>query len=308
MAMLSTERVTEGSETAVTSYEAILLAGPTASGKSQLAVEFARQHGGVVINADAMQVYAELRMLTARPPPDDEAAAPHRLYGTVPAATRYSVGAWLGDVAAALGAGREEGRLPIVVGGTGLYFKALTEGLASVPPIPEDVRERVRGEAAGLSAPELHTRLAAVAPDDARQVRPSDRARIVRALEVFEATGRSLARWQEAPPLRPLIDPARARRLVLDVDRAVLHERIGARAEEMVRGGGLAEAEAIGKLDLNPELPAMKAIGVRELLDHLAGKTSLDEALAAMKTETRRYAKRQMTWFRNQMADWETVP
>lgn len=301
-------KATEGSETAVTSYQAILLAGPTASGKSRLSLALAREHGGVVINADSMQVYAELRVLTARPSPEDEAAVPHRLYGTIPAATRYSVGAWLSDVAAALRAAREEGLMPIVVGGTGLYFKALTEGLTAVPPIPEDVRERVRGEAEGLSAPELHTRLAAVASDDARQVRPSDRARIVRALEVFEATGRSLARWQEAEPLRPLIDPARARRIVLSVDRAILHERIGARAEEMAQGGGLAEAEAIGKLGLNPELPAMKAIGVRELLDHLAGKTSLDEALAAMKTETRRYAKRQMTWCRNQMGDWERRP
>jgi tRNA dimethylallyltransferase len=292
----------------VTDFDAILLAGPTASGKSRLALALAREHRGAIINADSMQVYAELRILTARPLPEDEAAVPHRLYGTVPAATRYSVGAWLSDMAMALKAAREEGLMPIVVGGTGLYFKALTEGLAAVPPIPGEVRERVRAETAGLSVPELHMRLAAVAPDDARQVRPSDRARIVRALEVFEATGRSLARWQEAPPLRPLIDQARARRLVLAVDRAVLHERIGARAEDMVRGGGLAEAEAIGKLGLNPELPAMKAIGVRELLDHLAGKTSLDEALAAMKTETRRYAKRQMTWFRNQMADWETVP
>lgn len=297
---------TEGSETAVTSYEAILLAGPTASGKSRLALALAQERGGAVINADSMQVYAELRILTARPSPEDEAAVPHRLYGTVPAATRYSVGAWLGDVAAALRAAREEGLLPIVVGGTGLYFKALTEGLAAVPPIPSDVRERVREETQGLSARELHARLAAVAPDDAR-VRPSDRSRIVRVLEVFEATGRSLSRWQEAEPLPPLIDPERTRRIVLCVDRAILHERIGARAEEMVHGGGLAEAEALGRLGLAPELPAMKAIGVRELLDHLAGKTSLDEAIAAMKTETRRYAKRQETWFRNQMGDWERM-
>jgi tRNA dimethylallyltransferase len=197
--------------------------------------------------------------------------------------------------------------MPIVVGGTGLYFKALTEGLAAVPPIPEEVRERLGVEVEGLSSHELHARLASVAPDDARAVRASDRARIVRALEVFEATGRSLARWQEADPLPPLIDPANARRIVLACERTVLHERIGARAEEMVRGGGFAEAEAMGRLRLNPELPAMKAIGVRELLDHLAGKTSLDEAIAAMKTETRRYAKRQETWFRNQMGEWERI-
>lgn len=289
----------------MTTPETVLIAGPTASGKSRLAMELAARHGGVVVNADSMQVYRELGVLTARPTVEDEAAVPHRLYGTVPAATRYSVGAWLADVGPVLSAAREAGQLPIVVGGTGLYFKALTEGLAAVPPVPAEVRERVRSEVAGLLAPELHARLAAVAPDDARQVRPSDRSRIVRALEVFEATGRSLARWQEAEPLPPLIDPERTRRIVLVVDRTVLHGRIAVRAEAMVRGGGLAEAEAIGRLGLNPELPAMKAIGVRELLDHLAGNTSLDEALAAMKTETRRYAKRQETWFRNQMGDWE---
>lgn len=288
-------------------HEAILIAGPTASGKSRLAMELAAKHGGVVVNADSMQVYRELGILTARPSAEDEAAVPHRLYGTIAAATRYSVGAWLVDVGRALGELREEGKVPIVVGGTGLYFKALTEGLSAVPPIPAEVRERVRDETAGLSAPELHLRLVANSPDDARQVRPSDRMRILRALEVFEATGRSLARWQEAEPLTPLIDPARTHRIVLSVDRAVLHERIAARAEAMVHGGALAEAEALGALGLDPELPAMKAIGVRELLDHLAGNTSLDEALAAMKTETRRYAKRQETWFRNQMGDWERV-
>ena len=289
----------------MTDYDAILLAGPTAGGKSRLALELARKHNGVVINADSMQVYAELRVLSARPSTDDEASVLHRLYGTVPAATRYSVGAWLGDAAAVLRAAWEEGLMPIVVGGTGLYFKALTEGLAAVPPIPDEVRDRLRIEVEGLSSKELHARLASVAPDDARAVRPSDRARIVRALEVFEATGRSLARWQEAEPLPPLIDPDNIRRMVLTCERTVLHGRIGARAEEMVRGGGLAEAAAIGGLGLNSELPAMKAIGVRELLDHLAGNTSLDEAIAAMKTETRRYAKRQETWFRNQMGDWE---
>jgi tRNA dimethylallyltransferase len=285
-------------------HETILIAGPTASGKSQLAVAVARERGGVVINSDSMQVYRELSVLTARPDAEDEAAAPHLLYGTIPAATRYSVGAWLSDARRALQSARKEGRLAIVVGGTGLYFKALTEGLAAVPPIPAEVRDRIRAETEGLSAPELHARLPA---DDARQVRVSDRMRILRALEVFEATGRSLTRWQEAEQLPPLIDAGAARRIVIDVDRAALHRRIEARAARMVRSGGMAEAAALGALKLDPELPAMKAIGVRELLDHLVGKTSLDEALAAMATETRRYAKRQATWFRNQMADWTTT-
>jgi tRNA dimethylallyltransferase len=268
-------------------------------------MDLARERDGVIVNADSMQVYRELRILTARPSPEDEAGAPHMLYGAIPAARRYSVGAWLTEVGAVLAKVREQGRLPIVVGGTGLYFKALTEGLTAVPPVPVEVRERVRGEAADLTSEELHVRLAAVSPDDARQVRPSDRMRILRALEVFEATGRSLARWQEAEPLQPLIEPDRTQRIVLTIDRGVLHERIAARAEAIVSTGGLAEVQALGALGLDPELPAMKAIGVRELLDHLAGKTSLDEAVAAIKTETRRYAKRQETWFRNQMVDWK---
>jgi tRNA dimethylallyltransferase len=285
----------------------ILLAGPTASGKSRLALALAREHGGVIINADSMQVYRELRVLTARPSAEEESEFPHRLYGAVGVATRYSVGMWLRDVRAALAEAREQGRVPIVIGGTGLYFKALTEGLSTVPPVPAEVRERVRSEAAGLTSQELHLRLAGVSPDDARTVRPSDRVRILRALDVFEATGRSLARWHDAEPLRPLVELENARRVLLTIDRAMLHERIAVRAERMVRDGALAEAQALGRLGLDPELPAMKAIGVRELLDHLAGKTSLDEALAAIKTETRRYAKRQETWFRNQMSGWEHV-
>ena len=289
---------------AVAKQDAILIAGPTASGKSRLAIEIARGRGGVVINADSMQVYRELRILTARPSSEDEAAAPHRLYGSIPAATRYSVGAWLIDVAAVLAKARDENLLPIVVGGTGLYFKALTEGLTEVPPIPAEVREKLLGEADGIATEELHSRLS---PDDARQVRPSDRVRVIRSLEVFEATGRSLSRWQEAEPLTPLIDPERAHRIVLAVDRAILHERIRKRALVMVNGGGLAEVAALGALKLDPELPAMKAIGARELTDHIAGKMSLEEATAAMATETRRYAKRQMTWFRNQMGNWRTA-
>ena len=155
--------------------------------------------------------------------------------------------------------------MPIVVGGTGLYFKALTEGLAAIPPIPAEVRARVRAEAAGLSSEVLHARLARHRPGERRAIRPSDRARILRALEVFEATGRSLRRWQEAPPLPPLIDPRRRRGMVLEPDRAVLHDRIAARAEHMVPDGALEEARALCALGLDPELPAMKAIGVREL-------------------------------------------
>ena len=286
---------------------AVLIAGPTASGKSRLALRLAGERGGVIVNANSMQVYRELRVLTARPSPADEGLAPHRLYGHVPAAVRYSVGQWLDDVAAVLEEAAERELLPIIVGGTGLYFKALTEGLAAVPPIPDDVRARVAAEAEGLPAGDLHRRLAGIASDDAAAIRPSDRIRIVRALEVFEATGRSLRRWQEAEPLKPLIDPATTERIVLDPERAELHARIGTRADRMVGDGAIEEARALGRLSLAADLPAMKAIGVAEFLGHDAGKMSLDEAIAAVKTETRRYAKRQMTWFRNQMADWPRV-
>jgi tRNA dimethylallyltransferase len=286
--------------------KAVLIAGPTASGKSRLAVEFAQRHGGPVLNADSMQVYAELRIVSARPSREDEVAAPHRLYGHVAAGERYSVGRWITDVSAELDAARRDGRLPIIVGGTGLYFKALTEGLAAVPAIPADVREMIARASDGEESALLHRRLADIDPEDAAQIRPSDRSRIVRALEVFEATGRSLAAWR-ARPAAPILEGATVTRLVLDPDRTVLHERISARADAMLLDGAVEEVAKLGALSLSPDLPAMKAIGVRELLDHLDGKTSLDEAAAGMKTETRRYAKRQVTWFRTQMPEWDRI-
>ncbi len=285
-------------------FAAILLAGPTASGKSRLALELAAGHGGLVVNADSMQVYAELRVLTARPSPADEAAAPHRLYGHVPAATRYSVGRWLADVAVVLDEARRRRRPAIVVGGTGLYFKALTEGLTAVPAIPTEVRAAIRAESDRVAAPDLHARLAAVDSEDAAAIRASDRSRILRALEVITATGRSLAEWRRVAAAPPLVDPASVRRIVLAPDRAALHSRIAERAERMLEAGALEEVRALAALGLDAELPAMKAIGVRELLALEAGALSRAEALAAIATETRRYAKRQMTWFRNQMGDW----
>ncbi len=282
----------------------ILIAGPTASGKSHLALELAARGGSVIVNADSMQVYGALRILTARPSPADEAAAPHRLYGHVPAATRYSVGRWLGDVAVVLDQARREGRPAIVVGGTGLYFRALTEGLAAVPAIPADLRAAISDESEGVETPALHARLASVDAEDAAALRVSDRARILRAFEVFTATGRSLAEWRRDAAAPPLVDPATAERMVLDPDRAALHARIAVRAGRMLEEGALAEVEALIALGLDPDLPAMKAIGVRELMAFQAGALSRDEALAAIATETRRYAKRQMTWFRNQMANW----
>lgn len=284
--------------------DAILVAGPTASGKSQRALALAAAHGGVVINADSMQVYRELRVLSARPSPGDEAAIPHRLYGHVGAATRYSVGQWLADAAEALAEARSEGQLPVFVGGTGLYFKALTEGLAAIPPIPPEIRAGVLAAAEGEPAEALHARLAARDPETAAATRPSDRARILRGLEVIEATGRPLAEWRRGPGSAPLLAADRTMRIVLDPPRPLLHERIAERADCMIHDGAIDEALALGALGLSPDLPAMKAIGVRQFLDHHAGKLTLAEAIASVKTETRRYAKRQVTWFRHQAADW----
>lgn len=282
----------------------VLIAGPTASGKSRLALELAAQRDGIVVNADSMQVYRELRIVSARPSAEDEIAAPHRLYGNVGAATRYSVGAWLADVTPVLGEARQEGRAAIIVGGTGLYFKALTEGLVTVPPIPAEVRSGIERDAAGMTTADLHMMLADADPEDAAAIRPSDRSRIVRALEVFHATGLSLAAWKRTGTQSPLVDPQAAERLVVMPERAELHRRIASRAEWMVSAGAIEEVRALAGLGLDPAMPAMKAIGVRELMAHLAGKMSLDEAVAAMKTETRRYARRQITWIRNQMGDW----
>ena len=282
---------------------AVLIAGPTASGKSRLALELARQRNGIVINADSMQVYHELRVLTARPTPAEEAEVPHRLYGHVAAGMRYSVGTWLRDVEAVLMEVRTAGRTAIIVGGTGLYFKALTEGLSAIPAILPEVRERVLAEAAGVASADLHARLAATDAEDAAAIRPSDRARIVRALEVFEGTGRPIAVWQRSGGA-PVIAVEGAERIVLDIDRAVLHRRIADRIRKMLDEGALEEARALAALGLPADMSLMKAIGVRELLDHLAGRQSLDQAMEAMATATRRFARRQETWFRNQMADW----
>jgi tRNA dimethylallyltransferase len=285
--------------------DTILIAGPTASGKSRLAVKLALEHRGVVINADSMQVYRELRVLSARPSPEDEAAVPHRLFGHVAATTRYSVGQWLIEAAAALAEVRASGRVAIFAGGTGLYFKALTDGLASIPPIPPDLRARLLAETADVDAEALYARLVAVDAETATGIRPSDRARILRGLEVFEATGRPLAEWRRGNASPPLLAAARTLRIVLDPPRPWLHHRIGERADRMVHDGAIDEALALGRLGLSPDAPAMKAIGVRQFLDHGQGKLTLAEALASVKTETRRYAKRQVTWFRHQMQDWD---
>jgi len=289
------------------SAKAVLIAGPTASGKSSAALELGEHLGGTIINADSMQIYGELRELTARPSSSEEARVPHRLYGTVSAAEAYSVGRWLDDVAAAMVEARGEGRLPILIGGTGLYFKALTEGLAPVPDIPAAVRSYWREQADNLGPEALCGALAARDPTMAARLGPSNSQRILRALEVIDATGVSLAEWQggDAPPV---LASGETLRFVIAPERETLYAAIDARFDRMLARGVLDEVRRLAKLDLDPGLPAMRAHGVCELAAYLAGAASLQEAVAKAKTETRRYAKRQMTWLRRYMTDWEWFP
>lgn len=287
--------------------KAILIVGPTASGKSAVALALAERLGGTVINADSMQLYHELHILTARPSEAEERLAPHRLYGTVPASEAFSVGRWLEAAQAAITEARGEGRVPILVGGTGLYFKALLEGLAPVPDIPVELRVYWREQSERLGAEALHRELVARDPGMAGKLRPSDPQRIVRALEVIDATGVSLSEWQGAPAA-PVLDAETVMRLVIAQEREPLYAGIDARFERMIEAGALEEVEALLRLGLDDSLPAMRAHGVREFRAHLAGACNLEEAKIKSKTETRRYAKRQMTWARRYMADWEWFP
>jgi tRNA dimethylallyltransferase len=283
--------------------QAVLIAGPTASGKSALALALAATIRGVIINADSMQVYRDLRVITARPTVEEEAQAPHKLYGHVDAAENYSVGRWLRDAQAAITETKIAGRVPIVVGGTGLYFMALTRGLAAVPPIPPDIRASVRGRLETEGVAPLYAELTERDPATAQRLMPGDRARITRALEVMLATGRSLSDWHRQG-MPPVIDPARAARFFLDLDREELGRRIDTRFDAMLAHGALQEVERLAGRGLNPMLPAMKAHGVPWLIRHLRGEIGLDEAAEAGKRDTKRYTKRQATWFRNQGPDW----
>jgi tRNA dimethylallyltransferase len=285
---------------------AVLIAGPTASGKSALALALADELGGTIINADSMQVYRDLRIITARPTPAEEARVPHLLYGHVDAAENYSVGRWCVDAGAALAEVERAGRLPVVVGGTGLYFKTLTQGLAAVPPIPTDIRAAVRQRLAADGIAPLYAELAARDPAAAQRLMPGDRARITRALEVVLATGRSLTDWHR-DGMAAVIDPAEAVKIFLDVDRAELYRRIDVRFDAMLAAGALDEVRALSRRGLDPALPAMKAHGVPWLIRHLKGEIGLDAAADEGKRDTRRYTKRQATWFRHQLPDWTWV-
>jgi tRNA dimethylallyltransferase len=282
---------------------AILIAGPTASGKSALALALAEKLAGTIVNADSMQVYRDLRIITARPTAQEEARVPHRLYGDVDAAVNYSTGQWLRDVSAVLDELKAQGRPASLVGGTGLYFKALTAGLAAVPPIPPEIRADVRARLQGEGAPALYRELMRLDPVTAQRLMVNDRARISRALEVVLATGRSLSDWHREG-LPPLLDAASAAKVFITCERKELVHRIEARFAGMLAAGALEEVRTLAARRFDPSLPAMKAHGVPWLIRHLNGEITLEQAAAGAVMDTRRYAKRQLTWFRNQMKDW----
>lgn len=286
---------------------AILIAGPTASGKSALALDLAERKGGVIVNTDSMQGYSVLDVLTARPSAAEMARVPHFLYGHVHPSTAYSTGAWLRDVTGLIAEGVLSGRPVVFVGGTGLYFRALAEGISDMPDIPPSVRERWRYELKEQGAERLHRILMREDSAVAMQLRPTDGQRIVRALEVLDASGRSILDWQ-ASRGQPLIDRDSARFLVIEPDRGQLVARIEARFDQMLDKGALDEVRQLMALDLAPDLPAMKAIGVRELRSALTGQMSFPEAIERAKAATRQYAKRQATWFRHQLgAGWQRL-
>ncbi|WP_430514297.1 tRNA (adenosine(37)-N6)-dimethylallyltransferase MiaA [Pannonibacter phragmitetus] len=285
-----------------TAKTAILIAGPTASGKSALAIELARAANGVVINADSMQLYRELRLVTARPSSEEEALVPHRLYGCLPASEAFSTGAYLELVRGAIEAVRADGKLPVLVGGTGLYFRALTQGFAEVPSIPAPIREHCRVLAADGGIAAVRAELAPLDAEAAERL--MDLQRLTRALEVALGTGRTLADWQAEAHGAPLLGPEGLVKVVLAPPRPWLHARIALRAELMLAPEGLAEVEALLALGLPDTLPAMRAIGIAEIGALLRGECSRDEAHFALTVATRQYAKRQETFFRGQLANW----
>jgi tRNA dimethylallyltransferase len=285
---------------------AVLIAGPTASGKSALALELAATTGGVIINTDSMQVYRDLRIITARPTAREEASVPHRLYGHVDAAINFSAGSWVTDATNALAEARAQSRLPIFVGGSGLYFKALTRGLSAVPPVPPAIRDSVRARLDQHGVEALHAELGKRDPASAERLKPRDRTRIARALEVIEATGRSLTDWH-SEGLPPLLPPGEFDALFVAPERDQLYARIDARFAAMLSSGALDEVARLAARDLDPLLPAMKAHGVPALIRHLNGEIALDEVADIGRADTRHYAKRQFTWFRHQLPEFEWV-
>jgi len=284
----------------------LIVGGPTASGKSALALDLALRLRGMVINADSMQVYKELRILSARPTPADEERVPHRLYGTLPARERCSAGRWCDLALAEIAGARAKQLLPILVGGTGLYFRSLLRGLAPIPPVPQGIRDTAVELHTEVGAAEFHRLLAVRDPDSAARIHPANTQRVLRAYEVFEATGKSLGDWQnEAAGEAGYAGKVVA--LVLEPPREVLYAACDARSKLMAAAGGIEEVAALLTLEIDPALPIMKALGVREFAALLAGDAKRDEAIKNLRRATRNYAKRQATWFRHQMAGAKRV-
>lgn len=284
-----------------------LIAGPTASGKSAYAVQIAKERDGVVVNADSMQVYDVLRVLTARPSDEEMGGVEHRLYGHVHPSQLYSTGRWLADVEALLSDPALEGRHLVFVGGTGLYFKALLGGLSQMPEIPDEVRNHWRQRLVDDGSVRLHEELALRDADTAAWLKPQDGQRIVRAIEVYETSGRPISYWQKQTGT-PLIDEANSTKICLAPDREILRAKINRRFALMLKTGALDEVSALNALALDPALPAMKAIGVREITAFFADKMTIDEVITLCSAATRQYAKRQMTWMRNQFDEsWRRI-
>lgn len=288
----------------------ILIAGATASGKSSLALTLAEEFDGVIVNADSCQIYKELSIISARPSESDMKRVPHRLYGHVSGGQAYSTGAWLGDVEKVLEEISRLGKRPIFVGGTGLYYKALLEGLSQVPEIEDEVRQFWRDEAERLGAAVCHEILQDKDPLMAAELKPGDTQRIVRALEVIDGTGQSLKLWQ-AENSEPLLSFENVHGFVVSWEREILYERINHRFEEMVKDagpdGGLAEVRALLDLGFDEALPIMRALGVPELASYIRGEIPLERAVAQAQQQTRRYAKRQLTWLRRNMIAWNSI-
>lgn len=284
--------------------DVVVIGGPTASGKSGVALAVAEEYGGTVINADSMQLYADLDVLTARPPADDLVRAPHRLYGILPASERGSAARWRELALAEIAVAHAAGRLPIVVGGTGLYLRSLMEGLSTVPSVPEDIRKAAHARLAEIGGVAFREELVARDPDSAK-LNPGDTTRLTRAWEVLESTGLPLSHWQ-AEQAQGAPQGLRFTAVVLDPPRSDLYSNCDQRFGLMMEQGALEEVRQLTALqrerDLDPSLPVFKALGVPELRRHLQGDLSLDEAIELARQSTRRYAKRQVTWFRHQLA------
>lgn len=282
---------------------ALLIAGATASGKSAYALARARECPSVIINADSMQVYEDLQVLTARPTAADMGQVPYALYGCVPGREAYSTGRYVRDVRAELALAEQRGLRPILVGGTGLYFKALLEGLSEIPAVPDAIRDRWRARELDVGSAVLHAELMRADRVMASRLQPGDAQRIVRAFEVLEATGQSLAQWQAVPGV-PVLRQEHCECVVMRVERQTLYARADQRFDQMVAHGALDEVHGLMAQGLAAELPIMRAVGVPQLVEHAAGRMGLAEAVAAAKLATRHYIKRQETWLRRNMVAW----